>query len=146
MNKSLTLMASAALIAVIASAPRATAQMQSQGQGTPLNRPAPQGEENDSTLEVAPQSGISPEKPHVDEIPAERSYRPDSDSASVNREYRPDMENGDSTKERHGKPYLGVEVQYAEVCLLGEEVHGLQITRVDPNSPAWAAGLQSGSR
>ncbi len=122
-------------------------QLQSQGQGASSSGPAmaPQGEENDSTLELAPQPGAVPMKPKVDEIPGARSFHPDNDTASVNPNYNSDTENGDSSRsQRHGRPYLGIEVQYATQCYLGMEEHGLEIVKVDPNSPAWAAGLQSG--
>ncbi|MGH7837325.1 MAG: PDZ domain-containing protein, partial [Candidatus Binataceae bacterium] len=42
-----------------------------------------------------------------------------------------------------GLPYLGVSVQYIESNdTPGAEVHGLEVVRVDPNSPAEKAGLR----
>jgi hypothetical protein len=118
-------------------------QAQSPEQGQELNQPAPQGEENDSTLELAPQPGA--QKPKVEEIPGARSFHPDSDTSSLNRNFSSDTENGDSSRlSRHGRPYLGVEVQWAAECFKGAEEYGLKITKVDPQSPASAAGLQAG--
>lgn len=120
-------------------------QLQSQGQSAPSSPPAmaPQGGENDSTLEVAPQPGLTLPKPKVDEVPGGRSFRPDSDSASINPNFQPDTENGDSSRSSHGKPYLGIQVQYTTQCYLGMEEHGLEVLKIDPNSPAWAAGLHA---
>jgi hypothetical protein len=114
-------------------------QLKSQEQGAAATPPAGQGEENDSTLELAPQPGSVPMKPGVQEIPGERSFRPGEDTASI----PPDLGSGDSSRpRRRGRPYLGVEVQYTMRCFLGKEERGLQIVKVDPNSPAWAAGLR----
>jgi len=111
--------------------------------GQELNQPAPQGEENDSTLELAPQPGA--QKPGVEEIPGPRSYHPDSDTSSLNRKFNPDTENSDSSRlSHHGRPYLGVEVQWASECFKGAEEYGLKVTKVDPQSPAAVAGLQAG--
>jgi hypothetical protein len=119
-------------------------QVQSPEQGQELNRPAPQGEESDSTLELAPQPGA--QKPRVEEIPGSRGFHPDSDTSSLNRNFNTDTENGDSSRRsRHGRPYLGVEVQWASECFKGAEEYGLKVTKVDPQSPASVAGLQAGS-
>jgi hypothetical protein len=118
-------------------------QVQSQGSAPALNQAAPQGEENDSTLELAPQAGAM--KPKVQEIPEERRFNPDSDTSSLQPNYKPDIENGDSTESlRRPLPYVGVEVQWATECFKGGEEYGLKVTKVDPNSPAAAAGLQAG--
>ena len=118
-------------------------QGQSPEQGQQLNQPAPQREENDSTLELAPQPGA--QKPRVEEIPASRSFHPDSNTSSLNRNFNSDTENGDSSRlSRHGRPYLGVEVQWASACFKGAEEYGLKVTKVDPQSPASVAGLQAG--
>jgi len=115
-------------------------QVQSQGQGPALNQPAPQGEENDSTLELAPQPGA--QRPKAEEIPSNRNFNPGSDTSSLERNYNPDSENGESTGlHRHEKPYLGVEVKFAEECFKGGEEYGLEVTKVDANSPAAVAGL-----
>src|SRR5581483_12331233 len=120
-------------------------QFQSQGPNSSSSGPAmaPQEEENDSTLELTPQPGAVPIKPKVEEIPGERNFRPDSDTASINRNFNSGGEGGGSERSsRHGRPYLGIEVQYASECFKGAEEYGLKITKVDPNSPAWAAGLR----
>ncbi|HTR63364.1 MAG TPA: PDZ domain-containing protein [Candidatus Binataceae bacterium] len=117
-------------------------QIQSQGPGSALNQPAPQGEENDSTLELAPQPGA--QRPKAEEIPSDRNFNPGADTSSLERNYKPDTENGESSRARpHGKPYLGIEVQYAEECFKGGEEYGLKVTKVDPNSPAEVAGLHA---
>jgi hypothetical protein len=137
---------SAALLTAFSSGAQdinSNSQFQSEGQGPGLNQPAPQGEENDSTLELAPQPGA--QKPRVEEIPASRSFHPDSDTTSLDRNFNPDTENGDSSRfSRHGRPYLGVEVQWASECFKGAEEYGLKVTKVDPQSPASVAGLQAG--
>ncbi|MGO9450195.1 MAG: PDZ domain-containing protein [Candidatus Binataceae bacterium] len=146
------LMAAASYALAQSEGDSAGSQLQSQGQSAPSSPPAiaPQGGENDSTLEVAPQPGITLPKPKVDEVPGGRSFRPDSDSASINPNYQPDTENGDSSngdnsRSSHGRPYLGIQVQYTTQCYLGMEEHGLEILKIDPNSPAWAAGLRAQS-
>ncbi|MGH7782033.1 MAG: PDZ domain-containing protein [Candidatus Binataceae bacterium] len=108
---------------------------------------------SDATLEIAPQPGARPAKPGVEEIPGATSYRPGEDTTSINPKYEPGTENGDSNSERgnnpgnqngfarHGKPYLGITVKETTKCYLGMEEHGLEIITVDPNSPAWAAGV-----
>ena len=118
----------------------ANSQIQGQGQGSGLNQPAPQGEENDSTLELAPQPGA--QQPKAQEIPSDRNFNPGADTSSLERNYKPDTENSDSNDLRpHGKPYLGIEVKYAAECFKGGEEYGLEITKVDANSPAAVAGL-----
>ena len=151
MNKA-GILAALALSTVLVIAPCAIAQnansnpqLQSQGQGpgSGLNQAAPQGDENDSTLELAPQRGAP--QPKVDEIPGGRTYHPDSDTSSIDRNFNPDTENDDSSRlKRHGRPYLGIEVQYSSECFGGTEEYGLKVTKVDANSPAARAGLQAG--
>ena len=151
MNK-LRILAALALSAALMMAPCAFAQnmnsgsnpqLQPQAPGSGMNQPGSQGEENDSTLELAPQPGT--QQPKVEELPGARTYRPDSDTSSINRNFNPDTENGDSTGlKRHGRPYLGIEVQYTTECIGGSEEYGLKVTKVDAHSPASVAGLQSG--
>jgi hypothetical protein len=122
-----------------------SAQVPSQGSAPPI---AGQGGE-DSTLEIAPQPGARAPKPGVEEIPGGRTFRPGENTASVPPPtYAPGAENGEhggSTSRPHGKPYLGITVQYTTQCYLGMEEHGLEVLTVDPNSPAANAGVQGRS-
>jgi hypothetical protein len=132
------------------SAPPSDPQTQ-EGAVSPPPAVGSQGGGADATLEIAPQPGIKPPKPGVEEIPGGSSFKPGEDTTSVNPNYRQGTENGDSNSihpnyqsslARHGKPYLGITVNETTKCYLGMEEHGLEILTVDPNSPAAAAGVQ----
>lgn len=119
---------------------------QSQGQGSnqPPTAPAAQGDENDATLEIAPQPGAAlPKQPGAEEIPGGRGFRQQDDTASVDPRWNPNTENGVNNRVRTGKPYLGIKVEFTTVCYQGGEEHGLEITEIDPNSPAQLAGLSA---
>jgi PDZ domain len=123
-----------------------SAQVPSQGSAPPPAPPiAGQGGE-DSTLEIAPQPGARAPKPGVEEIPGGRTFRPGENTASIPPPaYAPGTENGEhggSTARPHGKPYLGITVQYTTQCYLGMEEHGLEVLTVDPDSPAAQSGVQ----
>jgi hypothetical protein len=109
-----------------------------------------QGSGGDTTLEIAPQPGLVAPKPGLEVTPGGRSFQPGETTTSINPNYQPGTENGDSTSTNgnnpnslmpHGKPYLGITVQETTKCYLGMEEHGLEVLTVDPNSPAWAAGV-----
>ena len=111
---------------------------------------------SDSTLEIAPQPGLTARKPAVKEIPSDREFNPGEDNSSIEGKFRPGTENGTgdidsnlnpniNNGERyqpHARPYLGITVQYVSKCYRGGEEHGLEVLTVDPNSPAAQAGLQ----
>jgi PDZ domain-containing protein len=97
--------------------------------------------EDDRTLEIAPQTGLTPPDKGVSEVPSEKAYKPGENAASLDRNFNP---GGSDRGGKHRKlPYLGISVQYTLKCYLGQEEHGLEIVNVDPNSPAWKSGLQA---
>jgi len=111
-----------------------------------------------ATLEIAPQPGLAIRKPAVKEIPSDRNFNPGEDTSSIEPNFRPGTENGTGDIDRnlngnlnnernqpHARPYLGITVQYATMCYLGGEEHGLEVLTVDPNSPASQAGVQARS-
>ncbi len=111
---------------------------------------------DDSTLEIAPQTSVTPPNAGSEVIPGGRSFRPGENTTSINPNYYPNTENGDSSTLngsrpnpnpmlRHQKPYIGITVTETTKCYKGAEEHGLEVLKVDPNSPAWAAGVQAPS-
>ncbi len=123
------------------------AQVGSQGGGSSPNPTLSGQGGDDTTLEIAPQPGTRMPKPGIEEIPGDRTFRPDDDTSSIEPNFRPRTDNGtgnngDSNRP-HRRPYLGLTVQYTTQCYLGMEEHGLEVMSVDPNSPAAIAGLQS---
>ncbi len=113
----------------------------------------------DTTLEIAPQPGAPMPKPGVEEIPTDRNFNPGEDDTSVEPSFRPRTENNTASREEnirtgnqpqenfrpHGRPYLGITVQYASHCYSGGEEHGLEVVTIDPSSPAAQAGLHARS-
>ncbi len=157
LQKMLTLgVATAVLFALshLAIAQTAGSQASSQGSGDSANPGIAGQGGSDATLEIAPQPGLAAPKPGVQEIPGGRNFNPGENNASIEPNFRPNTENGtgdianngngDSNRP-HGRPYLGITVQYATHCYLGMEEHGLEVVTVDPNSPAAQAGLQARS-
>src|SRR5215472_3060392 len=122
----------------------ANSQLQSQGTSRDSSGPAmaPQGGSNDSTLELAPQPGIG--HGGAEEVPGGRSFQQNNDTTPVSPEsVDRGQRSGGSDRPRSGaEPYLGIVVQYTTKCYQGGEEHGLEIIKVDPNSPASAAGLR----
>lgn len=113
---------------------------------------------DDTTLEIAPQPGARMPKPGVEEIPGDREFHPGEDDTSVEPSFRPRTETNTANREEklqtgnqqenfrpHGRPYLGITVQYATHCYSGGEEHGLEVVNVDPSSPAAQAGLHARS-
>jgi hypothetical protein len=159
LQRMLTLgVATAALFALshLAVAQTAGSQAGSQGGGNSANPPIAGQGGSDATLEIAPQPGLAAPKPGIEEIPGGRNFNPGENSTSIESNFRPNTENvtgngtgnvtgnGDSNRP-HGRPYLGITVQYATQCYLGMEEHGLEVVTVDPNSPAAQAGLHARS-
>lgn len=122
---------------------------------------AGQGSSDDTTLEIAPQPGLTQPKPAVREIPSDRDFNPGEENSSVDSNFRPGIENGTGNADSnlnsslnkndvdsnrpHARPYLGITVQYVSKCYNGGELHGLEVLTIDPNSPASQAGLQARS-
>jgi hypothetical protein len=104
-----------------------------------------QGSSNGSTLEIAPQPGALAPRGGANVIPGGRSFRPGEDTASIPRPFSPGAEEGGGSRPA-GRPYLGITVRYRKVCYLGKEEHGLEIVKVDPNSPAAASGLRGATQ
>src|ERR1700691_5741352 len=98
LQKILTLgVATAALFALsqISIAQNQDSQDSPQGGGdTATHGSAGQGSSDDTTLEIAPQPGLSQPKPAVREIPSDRDFNPREDDSSVERNFRPGTENG----------------------------------------------------
>ena len=163
LQKIITLSAAAALTIVVShfavaqqTVRSSGAQTGSQGGAADVANPGIAGQGgDDTTLEIAPQPGARMPKPGVEEIPSDRNFRPDEDDTSVEPSFRPRTENNTASREEkfrsgdqqpedsrpHGRPYLGITVQYATHCYAGGEEHGLEVVTVDPSSPAAQAGL-----
>src|SRR6266481_1936305 len=138
------------------SAGSSNAQTGSQSGGADSPNPGIAGQGgDDATLEIAPQPGAPMPKPGVEEIPTDRNFNPGEDDTSVEPSFRPRTETNTGNSEEnvrtgnqpqedfrpHGRPYLGITVQYASHCYAGGEEHGLEVVTVDPSSPAAQAGL-----
>jgi hypothetical protein len=135
----------------------AGAQAGSQGGSTDSANPGVAGQGgDDTTLEIAPQPGARMPKPGVEEIPTDRGFHPGEDDTDVEPSFRnlqtekstgkseENIRTGNQPQENfrpHGRPYLGITVQYASHCYSGGEEHGLEVVTVDPSSPAAQAGL-----
>jgi hypothetical protein len=103
---------------------------------------------DDATLEISPQTGIKPPSGSSDEIPSNREFRPGEDTSSIDRSFRPGEQDlnpngGGSGHLGNATSCLGIQVKYAQYCLMGAEEHGLEITSIDRNSPAEQAGLKA---
>ena len=115
------------------------AQVGSQG-GTNAPSPRLNGQGGDeATLEIAPQPGLQPRKPSVQELPSERRFNPGDSTSSIEPNFRSNQ-NGGSYRP-HNRPSLGITVRYDALCFKGGEEHGLEVLSVDPNSPAERAGI-----
>lgn len=117
------------------------AQVSSQGgSSAPPPGISGQGHEDDRTLEIAPQPGFRQQKPAVQEVPDEREFR-QNDTSSVEPNFQPHSNRSDSLRAPH-RPLLGITAKYTTMCYSGQELHGLEVLSVDPNSPAQKAGLR----
>jgi hypothetical protein len=128
------------------------------GQNSAAPPIAGQGGSDDTTLEIAPQPGLTAPKPAVKEIPSDREFNQGEDNASVEPNFQQGTENGTGNTDSninsnsnsdsnrpHARPYLGITVAYTTTCYQGKEEHGLEVLTVDANSPAEQAGLQARS-
>ena len=147
--------AGAAMFAISHFAIAQDSQTGSQGGGQVSTAPpiAGQGGSDDATLEIAPQAQLEAPKPAVKEIPSDGNFNQGQDNSSIKPSFRQGTDNGtDDTDSNgngngdsnrpHGRPYLGVTVEYTTTCYQGKEEYGLEVLTVDPNSPAAQAGLQ----
>ena len=104
---------------------------------------------DDATLEISPQTGIRPPSGTSDEIPSNREFRPGEDTASINRDFRPGEQdlnpnpNGGGGHIGNATSCLGIQVKFAQYCLMGAEEHGMEVTSIDRNSPAEQARLKA---
>jgi hypothetical protein len=148
-------LAAAAIFAISHFAIAQDSQTGSQGGGQVSTAPpiAGQGGSDDATLEIAPQPQLEAPKPAVKEIPSDGNFNQGQDNSSIEPSFRQGTENGTGDNDTngngngdsnrpHGRPYLGVTVEYTTTCYQGKEEHGLEVLTVDPNSPAAQAGLQ----
>jgi hypothetical protein len=96
-----------------------------------------QPREGNSLLEVAPQP--SSQLPPVSKTPDGNTpaYKPSQQVAALNRNFHP------QAPDDGRRPYIGVELEYTELCYLGMEVHGFEVVTIAPDSPAAKAGLQA---
>ncbi|MGH7948693.1 MAG: hypothetical protein ACREQF_05675, partial [Candidatus Binataceae bacterium] len=98
-----------------------------------------QGNENKS-LEIAPQPGETVLEPGITELPAGRSFDRSEEAANASPKFVPSLD------DRARQPAcLGIKMRFATRCFLGAEEHGVEVVEVDPESPAWRAGLKQRS-
>jgi hypothetical protein len=88
-------------------------------------------------LEISRQPGGQP--PTQEEIVAPRGFKPSEDQASLGHDWNTEPQQ--STVGR--APYLGIRIAETSECVLGNEVHALEVLSVRPGSPAAKAGLNA---
>jgi PDZ domain len=90
---------------------------------------------DERALEISRQPGGQP--PTHNEILAPRAFKQSEDEASFDRDLKTEPE-----KHAAGRtPYLGIRIAETSECILGNEVHSLEVLSVRPGSPAAKAGL-----
>src|SRR5579863_2738267 len=97
--------------------------------------PAPQIVPETAPLEILRQPINQIPQSGDDELPADRAFRESIDRTSLARNFHP-ADNDDGWR-----PYLGLTIEYNTICYKGQEEHGLEVVRVAPGSPAYAAGV-----
>lgn len=102
-----------------------------------LRAPAPQSAPSpDRTLELAPQPAANPARPEANELPVDRAFKQSEERAALDRNFHPaplDLP--------RRPPYLGLTVEYTDMCFRGFEEHGVEVIGVAPGSPGARAGL-----
>jgi hypothetical protein len=103
-----------------------------------LRAPAPQSAPSpDRTLELAPQPAASPGAPESNELPVDRAFKQSEERAALDRNFHPapmDLP--------RRPPYLGLTVEYTDMCFRGFEEHGVEVISVAPGSPGARAGIR----
>ncbi len=103
-----------------------------------LRAPAPQSAPSpDRTLEVAPQPAASPIAPSANELPVDRAFKQSEERAALDRNFHPAPLHA-----ARRPPYLGLTVEYTDLCFRGFEEHGVEVINVAPGSPGARAGLR----
>ena len=92
---------------------------------------------DEKSLEIAPQPGAAPLQPGISEIPSERKFAPSEESARLSPKFVPRR-----TGEGTAQACLGVSAVPATKCFLEAEVHGLEVTQIDPAGPGSEAGIR----
>jgi hypothetical protein len=103
-----------------------------------LRAPAPQSAPSpDRTLELAPQPAANPAAPNANELPVDRAFKQSEERAALDRNFHPaplDMP--------RRPPYLGLTVEYTDMCFRGFEEHGVEVISVAPGGPGARARLR----
>ncbi len=103
-----------------------------------LRAPAPQsGPSPDRTLELAPQPAAIPASPDSNELPLDRAFKQSEERAALDRNFHPAP-----LDVPRRPPYLGLTVEYTDMCFRGFEEHGVEVISVAPGSPGARAGLR----
>jgi hypothetical protein len=103
-----------------------------------LRVPAPQSAPSpDRTLELAPQPASSASAPTANELPVDRAFKQSEERAALDRNFHPVP-----LDEPRRPPYLGLTVEYTDMCFRGFEEHGVEVIGVAPGSPGARAGLR----
>lgn len=93
------------------------------------------GDDDDDSLELAPQNADAKPRPDNDDMSADREFTPAEEYAKLERNFQP--RSNDNGK----PPYLGITVRYTTLCYLGMEEDGLEVMSVNPDGPAGLAGV-----
>jgi hypothetical protein len=102
-----------------------------------LRAPAPQSAPRpDRALEIAPQPAASPGVPGANELPVDRAFKQSEDRAALDRNFHPAP-----LDVPRRPPYLGLTVEYTDMCFRGFEEHGVEVISVAPGSPGARAGI-----
>jgi len=104
------------------------------GLHAPASQSAPS---SDRTLELAPQPAAKPGAPDASELPVDRAFKQSEERAALDRNFHPAP-----TDAPRRPPYLGLTVEYTDMCFRGFEEHGVEVISVAPGSPGALAGIR----